>query len=139
LSSPSRIVSIVDDEPDITELFYDALQKIEDCHVFKFTDPALAIEHFKINMKDYAVMISDLRMPVINGMQLLKTVRDLNPCARTILMTAFSTEKDIFHEYNEKKIINRFLQKPISIVDILSEVRTQLDFYLNGRGNIPNC
>jgi YesN/AraC family two-component response regulator len=37
-------------------------------------------------------MISDLRMPVVNGVQLLKTVKDLNPLARTILVTAYDID-----------------------------------------------
>ena len=42
----------------------------------------------QINKSNYAVMICDLRMPVINGSQLLQTVKDLNPLSRTILITA---------------------------------------------------
>jgi YesN/AraC family two-component response regulator len=37
----------------------------------------------------YSLVISDLRMPVINGIQLLKTAKDLNPQVRTVLMTVF--------------------------------------------------
>ena len=85
----NKLVSIVDDERDITELFRNALQMLPGLSIFTFTDPAIALEHFKINKSIYALVISDLRMPVISGAQLLKTVKDLNPKVRTILMTAF--------------------------------------------------
>jgi len=64
--------------------------------IFTFTDPKIALEHFKINKSFYALVISDLRMPVINGVQLLKTVKDLNPEVRTVLMTAFDVEDKLF-------------------------------------------
>jgi hypothetical protein len=39
----------VDDEPDITLLFSDALNDMKGVKVFTFTDPILALEHFQIN------------------------------------------------------------------------------------------
>ena len=71
-------------------------------------------------------MISDLRMPVINGVQLLKTVKDLNPLARTILMTAYDIEDNLIQEYTKKEIINSFLKKPIELNQLLSEVNKQI-------------
>ena len=79
----------------------------------------------------YALVISDLRMPVINGIQLLKTVKDFNPRVRTVLMTAFDIEDKLFQEYSKKEIINGLAQKPIQLSDLLAQVSTQLhDFEL---------
>ena len=122
----NRIVSIVDDELDIALLFCDALRTINGIQVLKFTDPILALEHLKINAKDYMLIISDLRMPIINGLQLLKTVKDLNPFIRTILMTAFQIDNSLFQEYTTKGIINGFLQKPIDLKQLLAEVNKQM-------------
>ena len=71
-------------------------------------------------------MISDLRMPVINGVQLLKAVKDLNPLARTILMTSYEIEDNLIQEYSKKEIINSFLKKPIELTLLLSEVNKQI-------------
>lgn len=122
----NRIVSIVDDELDSALLFCDALRTINGMQVFKFTDPILALEHLKTNAKDYTLIISDLRMPVINGLQLLKTVKDLNPLIRTILMTAFQIDDSLFQEYTTKRIINGFLQKPIDLRQLLAEANKQM-------------
>jgi DNA-binding NtrC family response regulator len=122
----NRIVSIVDDELDSALLFCDALSTINGIQVFKFTDPILALEHLKTNAKDYMLIISDLRMPVINGLQLLKTVKDLNPLIRTILMTAFQIDDSLFQEYTTKRIINGFLQKPIDLRQLITEVNKQM-------------
>ena len=68
-------------------------------------------------------------MPVINGFQLLKTVKDLNPEVRTVLITAFEVEHKLFQEYTEKEIIDGFAQKPINRDNLLQEVREQLHTY----------
>ncbi len=122
----NKIVSIVDDELKTVQLFHSALCTIKGINVFEFTDPVKALQHLKLNKKDYAVMISDLRMPVINGVQLLKTVKDLNPLARTILMTAYDMDDNLIREYTTKEIINSFLKKPIELDQLLSEVNKQI-------------
>ena len=122
----NKIVSIVDDELKTAQLFHSALRTIKGINVFEFTDPVKALQHLKLNKKDYAVMISDLRMPVINGVQLLKTVKDLNPLARTILMTAYDMDDNLIREYTTKEIINSFLKKPIELNQLLSEVNKQI-------------
>lgn len=91
-----RLVAIVDDENDINVLFRDALQRIAGISIFTFTDPKLALEHFTINKAQYVLVISDLRMPGINGMELIKKIKDTNPFSRTILMTAFEIDDKLF-------------------------------------------
>ena len=125
----NRIVSVVDDDLDMAVFFYDALCPINGVQVFKFTDPVMALEHFKLYTKEYVIVISDLRMPVINGVQLLKTVKDLNPSARTILTTAYELDDNIFQEYTKKQIINGFLEKPIIVDELVKEVNAQLHYY----------
>jgi DNA-binding NtrC family response regulator len=68
------------------------LQTTNGVSIFAFTDPKAALEHFAINREDYTLIISDLRMPSINGMELIKKVKELNPYIRTILMTAFALD-----------------------------------------------
>ena len=122
----NRYLSIVDDESDITLAFHEALKSLPGITTFSFNEPQLALEHFKTNKNFYALVISDLRMPVINGIQLLKTVKDLNPEVRTVLMTAFEVEDKLFEEYSKKEIIDGFAQKPISLDNLLQEVSAQL-------------
>jgi DNA-binding NtrC family response regulator len=126
ISKNNKIVSVVDDEQKTAQLFHSALNTLKGINVFEFTDPILALEHIKINKLDYAVMISDLRMPVINGVQLLKTVKDLNPSTRTILMTGYDIDNSLLQEYTKKEIIDCFLRKPIELGQLLSEVNKQI-------------
>ncbi|MDW0205763.1 MAG: response regulator, partial [Nitrososphaeraceae archaeon] len=126
MSKNNRMVVIVDDDLEITILFREALKHIEGISLFTFTDPILALEHFQVNEYAYVLVISDFKMPGLNGLEFLRKVKELNRFVRTILMTAFEIEDNIFREYTKSKIINSFLQKPIRIHDLLKEVNTQL-------------
>lgn len=124
-----KLVAVVDDEMDITVLFRDALETIKGISIFTFTDPKMALEHFKMNNEYYALIISDFRMPGLNGTELLKKMKDTNPSVRTILMTAFELNDVNFREYIKQNIINSFLQKPIKLKDLHVEVVKQINMY----------
>jgi DNA-binding NtrC family response regulator len=109
--------------------FQEALQTIAGISIFTFTDPILALEDFQVKDYAYVLVISDFKMPGLNGMELLKKIKDSNRFVRTILMTAFTIDDNLFREYTKKKIINGYLQKPIGLHDLIIEVNTQLDSY----------
>ena len=129
MSGVNRIVSIVDDDPDIIMYFDEALRTIAGITLFTFTDPIMALEHFQVKGYAYVLVISDFKMPGLNGMELLKKVKDSNRFIRTILMTAFTIDDNLFQQYTKKQIINGYLQKPIGLHDLIKEVNTQLDSY----------
>ena len=127
--SLTRTVSIVDDDSDIIYLFSEALKSISGVTIFTFTDPIAALEHFQVNEYAYVLVISDYKMPGLNGMEFLKKIKNLNGFVRTILMTGFQVEDMVFRENTKMKIINAFLQKPIGLHDLVKEVDTQLEAY----------
>ena len=141
MSNNNRIVVIVDDDLELTLLFRAALKDISRVKIFTFTDPVLALEHFQINEYAFVLVISDFKMPGLNGMEFLKKIKALNPFVRTILMTAFEVEDKIFREYTKNKIIDAFLQKPIGMHDLIKEVDTQLHSYENQKATFLrfNC
>ena len=128
MSTDNRIVSIVDDDKDITVLFQGALRSTR-IRILTFTDPILALEHFLVNDHTYAVVICDSKMPGLNGTELLKKMKDLNEFVRTILITAYELDHDLFMQYAKMRIINGFLQKPIRLDDLRDEVNNQLLAY----------
>ena len=113
-------VAIIDDEPDLAYLFKEALSQIDGAEVFAFTDPSLALEHFKANHQNYMVIISDYRMPTMTGMELLSKIKDVNPAVTRIMMSAFEIQDELFQEYN---CIDKFLQKPVLMTALIDEVR----------------
>lgn len=127
--SKSKLVAIVDDEDDIVKLFRDALGTINGITVFTFTDPVMALEHFKLNKENYVLVISDLRMAGLTGTELIKELKKSNRFIRTILMTAFTINDNLFQEFTKKELINGFLQKPIRLDDLRAEVNNQLHTY----------
>ena len=68
-------------------------------------------------------------MSPLDGMELLKNIKESNHFVRTILITSFKIDDNLFQEYTKKKIINGFVQKPIGLHDLIKEVHTQLDSY----------
>ena len=116
-------VTIIDDEVDLACLFKEALNQIDGVEVFAFTDPLLALEHFQTNHQNYMVIISDYRMPSMTGIELLSKIKDVNPEVTRIMMSAFEIQDELFHEYN---CVDKFLQKPVLMTDLIKEVRILL-------------
>jgi DNA-binding response OmpR family regulator len=65
-------ILVLDDDFDISLLIKQILQKHHFKNVFAFTDPLLALEHFKINHKEYSLIISDVKMPTMNGFEFVR-------------------------------------------------------------------
>lgn len=137
-SDHNKIIGIVGYEIGSPQISDGRLCSTEGMKVLRFTEPVNALEHFKINRNDYALIISDLRMPVINGMQLLKTVKDLNPSARTVLTTDFDYDSKLIQDYTKKQIINGMLQKPIQPHELVTEVDRQIDIIKSTNKNKCN-
>jgi DNA-binding NtrC family response regulator len=123
MSNQPQFMIVVDDELDNMALFRDALSQMEDTNVCGFTDSTLALEHFKLNPSNYCLILSDFRMPNIYGMELLKKVKTINPSVKTVLISAFEVNEKNFEQSN---CVDAFLQKPISIPDLIDAVETQI-------------
>ncbi|MFN2434823.1 MAG: response regulator [Nitrososphaeraceae archaeon] len=138
MSSNKNIVGIVDDDIYISKLFDDALREnINGISVFSFTDPIIAFEHFVKNKENYVLVISDLRMPGLNGLELLKKVKSSNPKVRTILMSAYNFDEDLlFLKYMKEGIIDSSIDKPVTMNRLYQTVRDELNAYQVGSSSI---
>jgi len=131
VSANKRIVSVVDDDLEITKLFHIALyENVNGISVVSFNEPVIALEHFVANKDAYAVVIADLRMPGLNGLELLKKVKSSNPRVRTILMSAYNFDEDIlFLKYMKEDIIDSSIDKPVTINRLCQRVKDELHVY----------
>ena len=131
MSANKRIVSVVDDDLEITKLFHIALyENVNGISVVSFNEPVIALEHFASNKDAYAVVIADLRMPGLNGLELLKKVKSSNPRVRTILMSAYNFDEDIlFLKYMKEDIIDSSIDKPVTINRLCQRVKDELHVY----------
>lgn len=124
-------MSVVDDDLDISKLFQIALsENMEEITVVSFNDPIRALEHFNENKSEYVLVISDLRMSGLNGLELLKRVKDSNSSVRTILMSGYNFDEiKSFQEYMELGIIDSSIEKPVTIQRLCQRVRDELETY----------
>ncbi|MDW0264875.1 MAG: response regulator [Nitrososphaeraceae archaeon] len=131
MAANEKIVSVVDDDLNTTELFHVALsENIDGISVVSFNDPVIALEHFASNKDAYVLVISDLRMPGLNGLELLKKVKSSNPKVRTILMSAYNFDEDLlFLKYMKEGTIDSSIDKPITINRLCQRVRDELENY----------
>ena len=124
--SISRSIIVVDDELELASLFK-AFLKNEGYDVISFTDPVLALEYYKETVDKHSLIITDLRMPGICGIDLAKNIRHINNRVKIFLMTAFETVDFKDNEDFKKAKIDRLLQKPIRF----SDLRQMIDESLN--------
>ncbi len=113
-ASENKYILAVDDDPDIVTLIEQALRK----HGFKasaFTNPPMALEHFTKNHNNCSLILSDIRMPGMNGYEFVTQVKKINPKVKIILMSAFEINDREFHNVLSDIKVDAFLQKPFHI------------------------
>jgi DNA-binding NtrC family response regulator len=117
-------ILVLDDDFDINNLLRISLKK-QGHNVFGFTDPLLALEHFKINHSTYSLVISDLKMPVMSGFEFLHNIKLIKPKINVVLMSAFDMTGDVeFTNYSKNYVIDGFIQKPIAMKDLRNIVNS---------------
>jgi DNA-binding NtrC family response regulator len=82
-------IVIVDDEPDLLDLLKLILTEKTGHKVMTTTNPHQALEWCKTQKAD--LLISDLRMPEMEGIELLKLVKQFDPNLPCILVTAYGS------------------------------------------------
>lgn len=68
-------------------------------------------------------------MSGINGLELLKKMKNVNTYLRTILMSDYKVNDKLFHQYLKKQIIDKFIKKPINLDVLYQEVNNQVHAY----------
>ncbi len=112
---------VVDDDPDIAHVLKQGLQK-KRFLVSAFTNPEEALQNFQSNSEDYCLMLSDIRMPGISGIQLARKVKQINPNVKVILMTSFEIKDNEFSKVFPSTHVDGFVQKPIVINDLANKI-----------------
>jgi DNA-binding NtrC family response regulator len=114
-------IMIIDDEIDITNLFKEVLINAG-YQVEGFNDPLKALDECKINHEKYVLIISDVRMPKMSGIELVKQISEIDNDIKVILMTAF----DVTGEELKEVKIQKFLNKPIYLKKLVDIVKMSL-------------
>jgi DNA-binding NtrC family response regulator len=123
IKSGSRTILLVDEEPDIVYFFKYVLEN-GNYDVRGFTNSIDALEHYKTYWERYGLVISDIRMHDMTGFELLKNIKKIDVNIPIILMSVY----DIIDFYELEGVkINGFMQKPITIKEILSTTEKHFD------------
>ena len=79
-------------------------------------NPLLALEHFKEDHEDYSLVISDIRMPGLNGFEFAEYINKVKPEIKVILMSAFDINDDnlLSMKANYNNQMSAIIQKPLS-------------------------
>ena len=118
---PLAKLLIVDDEPDIVQVL--KLGLLENRFlVNSFTNPEEALQSFKSNAESYCLLLSDVRMPGLSGIQLARKVKETNPDVKVVLMTAFEIRDNEFSKVFPSTQVDGFIQKPVRIRELTDKV-----------------
>ncbi len=126
-SSPPRIM-IVDDESDILSVIKRGLESKNDFVVDTFSKADDAIENFQNHPPDYYdLVITDIRMPKVNGFELYRRIKDTNPNMKIAFITAFEINKEEFSKVIPSVNVTHFISKPVSISKLREKIKSILD------------
>jgi two-component system cell cycle response regulator CpdR len=112
-----RRVLIVDDEEGIRELLSRTLALAE-YDVSTVPDGAAALHHLRETGKAYNLVIADLRMPGMDGLELIREVKQFKPQLPIIIITGFSSESSAIEAVNLG--VAGYLTKPVGIPQVLA-------------------
>lgn len=117
-------VLLVDDEENNLMLLYRTLRGKYD--IVKTTSPLDAIELMKT--QQFHIILSDHKMPEMDGVELLKYVYENHPEIVRILVTAYSDISILIGSINEAKIY-RYIKKPFNPTELELVVEAGLEYF----------
>ena len=121
--SSARSIIVVDDEIELATLYKEFLEK-EGYNTVSFTNPVSAFEYFKETFDKHSMIITDMRMPGMCGLDLAKRIREINEKIIIFLMTAFDIKDLEDHPHFKFARIDRLIQKPVRFSDLRKMVNT---------------
>lgn len=135
-----KTLLVVDDVPEILAFF----QRLADTlrarpiEVTTVSDPAKALELVK--SRPYDVVVTDFRMPLVNGVEILAAACARNPTGRRVLMTGYN-EIPITDAQMLAADVHAHLSKPMKASHLMEFLQAcfaddphALDRYVHGRG-----
>jgi excisionase family DNA binding protein len=120
VAGPPRVL-VADDEASIRELLGKTLALAE-YHVDSVPDGRSALDRLRID--NYDLLIADLRMPGVDGLQLIREARRYSATLKVIIVTGYSSESAAIEAVNLG--VNGYLTKPFRVAQVLSAVAKAL-------------
>jgi CheY-like chemotaxis protein/class 3 adenylate cyclase len=123
----STNIMIVDDEPD-TLFTYEWFLSDEGYNVEAFTDPQEALKRFvQFEASSYyQLVLLDIRMPRLNGLQLFNTIKAISPATKIMFVSALDIAEELTSILPDFKY-DDIIKKPVERDYFISKINTMLD------------
>ncbi len=119
----TKRVLIVDDEPNVAAVLAEGLEELGEKYIIE-TASSGAEALAKINQHTYALIITDYRMPGLNGLDLARAVRHTSPGTQIVMMTAYGSDE--LREEIGKLELSGFVDKPFAVTQVREIVQNVL-------------
>jgi UDP-N-acetyl-D-mannosaminuronic acid dehydrogenase len=120
-------ILVIDGDIDTTNLVKKSLE-MDGFNVHVFNDPLLAIDYIKSNPKENALVISNVAVSGLNGLELVSKIKELDSKVKVIFMTPFDIEyiKSEVEKYDYDYKTAEILQQPVSTTNLCNIVKNNL-------------
>jgi DNA-binding NtrC family response regulator len=116
-------ILIVDDDPAVLFVFRDTLKQLGDAYEIVTTSSGHEALN-RIKDKPCDLVITDLNMPHLNGVQLTEAIRQTSPDTAVVWITAYGCHSRVVDA--ERLGVYRCCDKPLEVEDILQVAREAL-------------
>jgi DNA-binding response OmpR family regulator len=120
-AKPFAKLLIVDDDSDVVKFLKLGLPKNKFL-IKAFTNPEEALEDFKFNSKSYRLILSDVQMPTLDGIQLARKVKEINADVKVVLMTGLEIRDIESSKVFPSTDVDGFVQKPFHMKDLTNRI-----------------
>ncbi|HYY50904.1 MAG: response regulator [Thermoproteota archaeon] len=128
-NSPIRIM-FVDDEKDILSTVKRGLESNNAFTVETFSSGESALQAFESHPENYYdLVITDIRMPKMNGFELYRRIKEKNQSMKIAFITAFEINKEEFNKVMPSVNVIDFISKPLSISSLITKLKSMLKNY----------
>ena len=128
-NSPIRIM-FVDDEKDILSTVKRGLESNSAFTVETFSSGESALQAFESHPENYYdLVITDIRMPKMNGFELYRRIKEKNQSMKIAFITAFEINKEEFNKVMPSVNVIDFISKPLSISSLITKLKSMLKNY----------
>lgn len=117
-------VMAVDDEEFVLEMLKDLLEDRTGCIVEGYSNPILALKAFNKNPEKYSLIISDVKMPEMSGVQMTSKMKDLKKEIPIIITTGYAEKQE--EDLLEDSGVDAFIRKPFKEEKLLSVIKKVL-------------
>lgn len=114
----NKRIMIVDNEEPICDLYKRVFLR-EGYSVEAFTDGAQAIE--RIKQQKFDLVLTDLKMPYIDGFDVIRMVREISPETIIIVVSGYPTIESVIRSVRLGAV--DYIMKPFEVPDLLSKVK----------------